>query len=602
MGIEQVITKLDNSELKSGLSNLLTEENYRYILDNSALAITVIDSNENIVVWNKCAETLLGWKPDELLLKPVADLYPPDEWSKIREASIRQKSVNRQIETRIITKNGQIIEVDLYIGVLKSPDGSVQGSVGIIQDISERKKAERDLQESIELSRGMVETAASAIFLIENGRFTFQNQVMEDITGYSSDELSKINRLDLINPDFKEDAQHSILNVSDQRSNDPTVFRIIRKDMETTWVSERLMLISYKGKDQILGNWMDITEWKIAEEVTKHHARQTELLLRVGSKVGQSLNPRNIVENFLDNFSEMLEDRPAAVFLIQEDTKSLNLIAQRGFSEDFVIRMAKLKLGKGFIGRVAVSGLSLVLSPTYYDPRFDPMILKKHDLWSLCSVPVYARDKIQGVICVGSREQSRSLEEETQLFELLANQIGIALDNALLYEKTVDMAFTDSMTGVYNRRYLMEEIERELSRASRNNSLFSIINMDIDNLKIINDRYGHNYGDRLLKEFGAVIQDSCRKTDIPARIGGDEFVLLNPESNKSQAYALANRILTEANSRKIDINGKPVNISVSLGIACYPTHGTTVDEILNKADSAMYEAKMNGKNQICVST
>jgi PAS domain S-box-containing protein len=115
MVIEQVINTL-NSELKSGLSNLLSEENYRYILDNSALAITVIDSNENIVVWNKCAETLLGWKPDELLLKPVADLYPPDEWSKIREASIRQKSVNRQIETRIVTKNGQIIEVDLYRG------------------------------------------------------------------------------------------------------------------------------------------------------------------------------------------------------------------------------------------------------------------------------------------------------------------------------------------------------------------------------------------------------------------------------------------------------------------------------------------------------
>ena len=306
----------------------------------------------------------------------------------------------------------------------------------------------------MELSRGMIETAASAIFLLEDGRFTFQNHLMEEITGYTSDELMGMNRLDLINPEFKEQAQNSILNVSNKSSNAPTEFRIIRKDMETTWVSERFMLINHKGKEQILGNWMDITEWKIAEEVTRHHAQQTELLLKVGSKVGQSLNPKNIVENFLDNFSEMLQDRPAAVFLIEEDPNSLNLIAQRGFSADFAKRMAKLSLGKGFIGRVAVSGLSLVLSPTYYDPRFDPMILKRHNLWSLCSVPVYARDRIQGVICVGSHEQSRSMEEDTQLFELLANQIGIALDNALLYEKTVEMAFTDSMTGVYNRRYL----------------------------------------------------------------------------------------------------------------------------------------------------
>jgi diguanylate cyclase (GGDEF)-like protein/PAS domain S-box-containing protein len=537
----------------------------------------------------------------ELFLKPVKELYPPDEWNKIRAAAIRQKGVHRQMETKIVTKNGEIIEVDLSISVLSRSDGSVQGSIGIIQDISERKKAERDLQESIELSRGMIETAASAIFLLKDGRFTFLNQVMEEICGYSSDELIGMNRLDLINPEFREQAQNNILNVSNRRSNAPTEFRIIRKDMETTWVSERLMLITHKGKEQILGNWMDITEWKIAEEVTRYHARQTELLLKVGSKVGQSLNLRDIVENFLDNFTEMLQDRPAAVFLIQDQSDSLNLIAQRGFSEDFANRMAKLKLGKGFIGRVAVSGLSLVLSPTYYDPRFDPMILKRDNLWSLCSVPVFARDRIQGVICVGSREQTRSLEEETQLFELLANQIGIALDNALLYEKTVDMAFTDGMTGVYNRRYLMEELKRELSRANRNMTCFSIINMDIDNLKAVNDRHGHNNGDRLLKEFGTIVQNNSRKTDIAARIGGDEFILLTSESDSAQATTVAQRILCEANSCKIDVKGELFNISVSIGIADYPTHGSTIEEILNKADKAMYEAKKNGKNQIIIS-
>jgi diguanylate cyclase (GGDEF)-like protein/PAS domain S-box-containing protein len=593
---------VDDSDSRTIRSILLSEENYRIIFDNSALAITVTDSNENIVVWNKCAETLLGWGPDELFLKPVAGLYPPQEWTKIRAANIREKGVNRQIETRIITKNKLIIEVDLSIGVLRKSDGSIQGSVGIIQDISERKRAERDLQESMELSRGMIETAASAIFLLEDGRFTIQNQVMEEITGYSPDELNNMNRLDLINPEFREEAQNSILNVSNQRSNAPTEFRIIRKDMETTWVSERLMIITHKGKDQILGNWMDITEWKIAEEVTRHHARQTELLLKVGSKVGQSLNPRNIVENFLENFSEMLQDKPAAVFLIQEDTNTLNLIAQRNFSEDFAKRMAKIKLGKGFIGRVAVSGLSLVLSPTYYDPRFDPMILKRDNLWSLCSVPVYARDRIQGVICVGSREQSRSLEEETQLFELLANQIGIALDNALLYEKTVDMAFTDALTGVYNRRYLMDELTRELSRAIRNKTTFSIINMDIDNLKTINDRHGHNYGDRFLKEFGSILQKTSRKTDIPARIGGDEFILLNSESDCPQSDVLAMRILSEANSSKIDIKGEQFSISVSIGVAYYPNHGATAEELLTRADKAMYEAKKNGKNQIRISS
>ena len=107
---------IENGDSQAMRSILLTEENYRIIFDNSALAITVTDANENIVVWNKCAETLLGWGPDELFSKPVAELYPPEEWSKIRAASIRQKGINRQIETKIITKNRRIIEVDLSIG------------------------------------------------------------------------------------------------------------------------------------------------------------------------------------------------------------------------------------------------------------------------------------------------------------------------------------------------------------------------------------------------------------------------------------------------------------------------------------------------------
>jgi PAS domain S-box-containing protein len=234
---------IENSDPKTIRSILLTENNFHIIFDNSALAITVTDANENIVVWNKCAESLLGLSQNELFLKPIKEIYPPEEWIKIRAANVRKKGTPRQMETKIITKSGEIIEVDLSISLLSRPDGSVQGSIGIIRDISERKKAERDLQESMELSRGMIETAASGIFLLKDGCFTFQNQVMEEISGYSSDELIGMNRLDLINPEYKEQAQNNILNVSNRRSNAPTEFRIIRKDMDTTWVSERLMLV-----------------------------------------------------------------------------------------------------------------------------------------------------------------------------------------------------------------------------------------------------------------------------------------------------------------------------------------------------------------------
>jgi diguanylate cyclase (GGDEF)-like protein len=160
------------------------------------------------------------------------------------------------------------------------------------------------------------------------------------------------------------------------------------------------------------------------------------------------------------------------------------------------------------------------------------------------------------------------------------------------------MAFTDGLTELYNRRYLLEELNRELSRADRNHTCFSVISMDIDNLKTINDRFGHNHGDRLLKEFGEIIKKISRKTDIGARMGGDEFVLLVSECDQKQANIIAQRIWSDANSRQIETKGDEIHISVSIGIACYPIHGSTIEDILNKADKAMYEAKKAGKNQI----
>ncbi len=461
-----------------------------------------------------------------------------------------------------------------------------------------RQTTEMLLNESMELTRGMIDTSSTAIFMLKDGYFTFANRVMEDVTGYSSAELKEMRRVDLINPGHREQAENNVLEENGTDTRASMEFRIFRKDLETAWVSERLTRIVYRGQEQILGNWMDITDWKVAEEISHYHSRQTELLLKIGSTVGQSLNLKDIIENFLDSLSQMMPERPVAFFFLPADSDSLDLISHRGFSDEFVKRMSRIRLGKGFIGRVAITGLSLVLDPTYYDPRFDPAILERDNLWSLCSVPVFARDRIKGVICVGSDCQRQAPDEETQLFELIASQIGIAIDNALLYEKTVEMAFTDGLTGLYNRRYLLEETERELSRAQREESVFSVISMDIDNLKTVNDRHGHNYGDRLIKEFAEVIRRVSRKSDIAARTGGDEFVMVAPGCSQEQALVLARRLWSEANACKISIRGEDIYCSVSIGVAGYPVHGISVEEVLGKADKAMYAAKKSGKNRI----
>jgi diguanylate cyclase (GGDEF)-like protein/PAS domain S-box-containing protein len=590
-----------NKDLDSQ-SIYLTEDNYKIIFENSAAAITVTDQNENLVLWNQLAADLLNMKYDELKNKPIKQIYTDEEWKRIRSEHIRQKGIHHHMDTKILNSAGKVIDVDLSVSVLKGPDGSVKGSIGIMRDISERKKVEHSLKESMELSRGMIETAATAIFLIKDGRFTFVNRILEEMTGYSTKELKDLKRLDLIFPEYLDKAQSSIQNLTTGRSTEPQIFRVLRKDLETIWVSEKLTSIVYSDKEHIMGNWMDITDWKIAESISSEHSNQTEILLEIGTTVGRTLNLREIAESVLDILIRKLHNGPIAFFSLPVQTETFTLQAQRGFSEDFIKLMNKPMSGKGLIGRTALSGKSMVLGSNSDDPRFDSSVLQKYGLKSFCSIPVFARDKINGVICLGSSDHHYSLNKQTRLLELVANQIGVAIDNASLYERISEIAFIDGITGLYNRRFFEEGLKRELSRTQRNGQPFSIISFDLDNLKIANDNFGHQTGDRLLKEFGAILLKQTRKVDIAARVGGDEFMVLVAECDQDSANLVAQRIWSQVNSTHIEADGESINMSVSGGISGYPLHGNTIEILLKKADEAMYRAKRAGKNQVFMAT
>ena len=157
------------------------------------------------------------------------------------------------------------------------------------------------------------------------------------------------------------------------------------------------------------------------------------------------------------------------------------------------------------------------------------------------------------------------------------------------------MAFTDSLTGLYDRRYFKVKLHEEFQRARRYNRPFSIVMADLDNFKDINDTYGHVEGDHTLKAVAALLKAQIRKVDIIARYGGDEFVMFFPEKEKQAARQLSER-LKEQFSRETFVNGSAV--SISFGIASYPEDGSNVEDLIDKADQAMYHAKQKGKNRI----
>jgi diguanylate cyclase (GGDEF)-like protein/PAS domain S-box-containing protein len=601
-GQTQATTGEFASDKRPSRHPLLTEENYRTIVENSTVAIIITDDDENIVFWNKFTETLLEMDATDLHMRSVRSLYPKEEWRRIRPQNIRRKGMQHHMETRVIRKDGEIIDVDLSLSVLQGLAGEVTGSIGIITDITERKKAEQAVRQGEELVRGMTEAAATVIYLVQDGRFMYVNHVMAEISGYTSDELLGMRSTDLIHPDDKEETRAKAIASLKGHSGLPYEFRVLKKDLEILWVSERVTSIEYGGKRAVLGTLMDITKRKAAEATSREHTDQIETLLEISTKLGQSLNLAELLQGVLENITKAIRVKAAGIHLLNEQTNELVLEAQRGFSTDFVHKMTRMKLGKGFAGQAALSGKAVILSDTSAVIRSDSIVLQRMGLRSLYSVPIMAREKILGTICVGSHDSREFVERDTRLLGSIASQIGIAIENAQMYEKAVEVAFTDSLTGLYNRRYLMEQIRREMARAERKKTALSLIMLDVDGLKTINDRFGHDRGDILLKELARIIKTKARASDVATRLGGDEFVVLAPDTDQVGASKIGQRLSSKARLSRIQTAGWEVGISVSIGVASYPSHATSAEGLLKKADEAMYEAKRTGKNRVCLAS
>jgi diguanylate cyclase (GGDEF)-like protein len=174
----------------------------------------------------------------------------------------------------------------------------------------------------------------------------------------------------------------------------------------------------------------------------------------------------------------------------------------------------------------------------------------------------------------------------------------IALEQRRARDAAIRLSTIDPLTGLFNRTYFFTAVDREIARSARSNRGFCLLMMDLDELKAINDRHGHYFGDRVLSGVGEVIRSGVRKIDTAARYGGDEFVVLLPETDPTGAYVLAEKVRIDVTELGIPVSGRLIEASISVGVVSYPDDGRTSDELLISADQAMYASKRGGKNRV----
>lgn len=222
-------------------------------------------------------------------------------------------------------------------------------------------------------------------------------------------------------------------------------------------------------------------------------------------------------------------------------------------------------------------------------------------LCNLLMAPLLISDKISGVlVCDNAYNRRPVTTEDVRDVLSLANLAAIAVERARLHERIRRMAEQDGLTGLANRRFFDMVLERKFNEAGERSTPISILFIDLDDFKTINDTHGHLAGDDVLREIATIIKSRIRRGDIAARYGGDELAVLLPGATTDQAAQIAEHILTEVNSTRFGQNG--FSTSVSIGVACRNGFHTQPEDLLASTDNAVYEAKKTGKNRVVTAT
>ncbi|MCR5261061.1 MAG: sensor domain-containing diguanylate cyclase [Candidatus Gastranaerophilales bacterium] len=262
-----------------------------------------------------------------------------------------------------------------------------------------------------------------------------------------------------------------------------------------------------------------------------------------------------------------------------------------------VIECSKLKINEGIAGKVFAEKKSIITNLGQNDPRFKQANML-NNISSMICVPLIAKGEAIGVINITNKKNNKLFNrQDLEFIEALSNQAAIAIDNAKLYE----LATKDGLTKLYIHRHFKTLLDAEVTRATRYKHVMSLLMMDIDNFKHVNDTYGHLIGDRVLKEIAVTIKNTCRNIDVPARYGGEEFTVILPETAAKDATIIAERLRKNIAKIEVPIDDKvTLRTSVSIGISEFPSSANEPEGLIKTADDALYKAKNDGKNCIYV--
>ena len=576
-------------------------------VESSPASIVITNINGNIEYVNPKFTQITGYTLEEAIGNNPRILKsgetPQDGYKKMWETIMAGEEWRGEFHNK--KKNGELYYEWASISPIMDENGKISHFIAVKEDITERKRDQERILEALAFNQTILDSSPIGITIYNAaGDCIAANRAAGLITG--TDPLS------LLKQNF-----HTL---ESWKKNElyPAAMQALRIDQPVSilvhthssfkrelWLNATFVAFKSAGETHLLFMFENDSERQKAEKDLKNsnqklaglvkdlERRQKDSdLLRQMSDLLQVCTGVQEAYDIIGQFApQIFLETSGAVFAAAQSPRSMEVASPWGdkLSSDLAFTSENcwsLRRGQVYLAKSSLPGLKC----QHMDKAF---------VGSYLDIPLVASGEILGLLHIEwpqMEEPDRSMQDMAQIF---ADNISLSLSNIKLRETLHNQSVRDPLTHAFNRRYMEETLTRELPRAKRKNSHVGLIMLDIDYFKKFNDTYGHATGDLILTRLSSLLQSLVRGEDIVCRMGGEEFLMIMPDTDRETAFQRAEMIREAVQALRIEYNNQSLSgLTVSAGVAVYPENGRTSEQILEKVDAALYLAKGNGRNRV----
>ena len=586
------------------------------------VGIAATDEAGRIIFWNRKLEQLTGlgagealgmfvWDAQMRLMSGDANAELSDELLKRSLldflATGRSDVYGQAEEFEFLHPDGRKLTLNRRMVAVPTENGNSLFSM--LEDVSDRQLSAEGLAASEKRFRSIIEQANDAIAIFDHHEVVLEwNIGAERLSGLKREDVIGKHLSDIVPEIFHE---QEWIKLDDSFSVHEIMVRNLDRmlrtdashsmdaclpgetDQDRQWIQAVTFPIRV-GSLKLFGSIArDITLVKQTEARLQRYAHQLESLRQAGLEIAAELGLDSLVWMIAPRAIEMLNGAAMALYLYNPEKDELELAISLGENQPQLEKSARR--GEKLAGHVWETGKALLLDD-YHTGRTQELERK---FWGkVAGAPIVWGKEFLGVLFVFS-DQAFS-ETDLKILELFTAHAAAAIRNARLHQQLSQLAITDSLTGIFNRRHFFELAEAEFQDALRYDRSFSVLMFDLDLFKQVNDTYGHSRGDDILRTVVQRCAGTVRHSDILGRYGGEEFVVALPQANPKKALSMADRLRHVISANPIETGHGSLTITVSFGVSTLSLDDKDLMQLLNRADAALYQAKQSGRNRVCV--